>query len=29
MAIDQDIVAIFATSDNNEVEISNTDESFQ
>ncbi|CAF5117278.1 unnamed protein product, partial [Rotaria magnacalcarata] len=29
MAIDQDIVAVFATSDNNEVEISNTDESFQ
>ncbi|CAF4489788.1 unnamed protein product [Rotaria socialis] len=29
MAIDQDIVAVFAASDNNEVEISNTDESFQ
>jgi hypothetical protein len=29
MAIDQDIVSVFATNDNNEVQISNTNPSFK
>ena len=29
MAVDQDIVSVFASSDDNEVQISNTDPSFK